>query len=331
MIGFVQEYRAERALAALKAMAAPTATVLRRGHPVTVPAAELVPGDVVLLEAGRIVPADLRLLEAASLRINESALTGESVPVDKITERDRRAGRCRSATAATWPTRAPRSATAAAWASWSPRACARSSAASRCCSRQRMRWRRRCSGASAPSGGGLALVVLAICAIIFVTGLLRGEPALPMLLTALSLAVAAIPEALPAVVSISLALGARRMMAQARADPAPARRRDAGFGHGDLLRQDGHADRQRDAGGAVLLRRRACRATPGTGPAWDLLLEAMTVSHDATTDEAGVPVGDPTEVALLVAARQRGPRPRGGRRAPAAGRRAAVRLRRASA
>src|SRR5512134_1718288 len=91
-IGFVQEYRAERAMAPLKAMAAPTATVLRDGATAVIPAADLVPGDVVLLEAGRIVPADLRLLEAARLRVEEAALTGESVPAEK-TPAPRRRGR----------------------------------------------------------------------------------------------------------------------------------------------------------------------------------------------------------------------------------------------
>ncbi|HEX9869347.1 MAG TPA: HAD-IC family P-type ATPase, partial [Candidatus Tectomicrobia bacterium] len=86
MIGFAQEYRAERAMEALKTMAAPHATVLREGDIATVPASELVPGDIVLLEAGCIVPADLRLLELVRVRIDEAALTGESVPVEKIVE-----------------------------------------------------------------------------------------------------------------------------------------------------------------------------------------------------------------------------------------------------
>jgi P-type Ca2+ transporter type 2C len=86
VIGFVQEYRAECAMEALKAMAAPSATVLRGGNIVAIPAAELVPGDVVFLDAGGIVPADLRLLESARLRVDEAALTGESVPVETNVE-----------------------------------------------------------------------------------------------------------------------------------------------------------------------------------------------------------------------------------------------------
>lgn len=92
-IGFVQEYRAERAIAALRKMAATSARVARGGTVQTVPATELVPGDVVLLEAGNIVPADLRLAEAAQLRINEAALTGESLTVEKITDAIHEIGR----------------------------------------------------------------------------------------------------------------------------------------------------------------------------------------------------------------------------------------------
>lgn len=86
IIGFIQEYRAERAMAALKKMASPTARVRRNGKVENIPASELVPGDVVLLEAGNVVPADLRLLEVTELRIDEAALTGESEPLSKRTD-----------------------------------------------------------------------------------------------------------------------------------------------------------------------------------------------------------------------------------------------------
>ncbi len=302
VIGFFQEYRAERALAALKAMVGPTATVRRNGLLATVSAAELVPGDIVTLEAGRIVPADLRLCEAPSLCINEAALTGESVPVDKVTgaigAADSPIGdRHNMAYKGTAVTNGRGLGVVVATGmrtEFGRIASLLSDTATVATPLQRR---------LEVFGRGLALIVLGICAIIFVTGLLRGEAALPMFLTALSLAVAAIPEALPAVVSIALAIGARKMLAH----KALIRRLPAveTLGSVTVICSDKTGTLTANA---MRVDQYYCdgvrTAEFGAGTAWDLLLDAMTVSHDATTDDAGLPVGDPTEVALLIAARK---------------------------
>ena len=210
LLGFAQEWRAEKAMAALRSMAAPRAQVIRGGLRTDVAAAELVVGDLVWLEAGARVPADVRLVESAALRADEAALTGESVPVDKdalltcpastgLADRRNMAfcgtsvtgGRAIGLVTATG--RATQLGTIARLVEQAGDA--------RTPLQERL----------ARFGRRLALGVLVICAVIFVSGLARGEPATLMFLTAVSLAVAAIPEALPAVVSIALAFGAHRM------------------------------------------------------------------------------------------------------------------------
>ena len=209
IIGAVQEFRAEHAVAALRQMAAPEAQVLRDGQVVTLVASELVPGDVILLEAGNVVPADLRLLEVEEMQADESTLTGESHPVDKqharltkidlpIGDRQNLAfksnlitrGRGKGVVVATGlDTEIGRIAELL-----------RGEASVKTPLQVRL----------TRFGRYLALAILAICFVVFTAGLLQGQPVLLMLLTAVSLAVAAIPEALPAVVTISLALGAHK-------------------------------------------------------------------------------------------------------------------------
>ena len=209
-VGLVQEYRAQRAIAALRRMSAPTARVLRDGALQEIPAREVVPGDIVHIEAGDVVPADMRLITAADLGVDESTLTGESVPVSKTdaivdAHTPVLGDRVNMAFKSTLVTRGRASgvviATGRATEIGRIADLLRTARAARTPLQQRL----------AKFSRRIALVVLAICGIVFATGLIQGKPALLMFMTALSLAVAAVPEALPAVITLSLGLGARRL------------------------------------------------------------------------------------------------------------------------
>ena len=211
IIGTVQEFRAEQAVAALRKMAAPDAHVLRDAHEVTIDAAELVPGDVVMLEAGNIVPADLRLLEEEELQIDESALTGESHAIEKqiasladpeLPIGDRFNLVFKSSMVTRGRGKGVVVASGMATQIGQIAGLLQDEASAKTPLQTRL----------SRFGRYLALAVLAICILVFGAGLLQGQPILLMFLTAVSLAVAAIPEALPAVVTISLALGARKLI-----------------------------------------------------------------------------------------------------------------------
>ena len=204
-VGVAQEIKADRAITALAQMAAPTVRVRRDGAQTSVPVAELVPGDVVLLGEGDIVPADCELLEASSLLVDESALTGESVAVGKVATRDETESATLSSGTVVVKGRAVASVTTTG----------ASSALGRIAALMDSRveptpLQRRLAGL----GRVLAVVAVALCALVLVLGLARGQPLELMVVTAISLAVAAVPESLPAVVTLSLALGARRMAAR---------------------------------------------------------------------------------------------------------------------
>ena len=170
------------------------------------------PGDLVHLEAGSVVPADLRLIEAANLRIQEATLTGESEPVDKQVGRDRPRPTWRSATAPTWPTPARRSRTGAGVGvvvrpAWAP-----SSAASPPCCRTSNPIAPRCRTGSTGSASSSPWSASLVAVIVVVMGAIAGESFSDLVLTAITVAVAVIPEGLPAVVTFTLAIGAQRML-----------------------------------------------------------------------------------------------------------------------
>jgi Ca2+-transporting ATPase len=305
-IGFAQEFRAERAVAALQQMAASSAAVLRDGERRSIPAADLVPGDVVLLEAGNIVPADLRLFEAAQLKLGEAALTGESVPVGKQIEPlaepelplgDRTNMAFRGTIAAYGRGRGIVIATGMDTELGKIAATLAAAGEGKTPLQKRLAY----------LGRRLAAAVVVICALIFGAGLLRGEPPLLMLLTALSVAVAAVPEALPAVVTILLALGARRMAqhnALVRRLPAVET-----LGAVTYICADKTGTLTRNEMRTEALFADGRFATPveaGQGDPWTTLFTAMAQCNDAGRGADGQWAGDPTEVALARSAADAG-------------------------
>ena len=299
-IGFAQEFRAERAMAALRLMAAPTARARRDGAVAALPADRLVPGDIVLLEAGNVVPADLRLIEAAQLRLAEAALTGESQPVDKQTGALAEArlplgDRANMAWKGTLVAsgRGAGVVVATGLATELGRIARLLAAAEEVKTPLQKRLAR--------FGARIAWAVLALCAVMFAAGLARGEPPVLMFLTAVSLAVAAIPEALPAVAAIALALGAAKMVRQnalIRRLPAVETLGSITFICSD---KTGTLTQNRMRAEAFWTEGEDTRTEP-----WPSLLRALALANDAAPAADGGIVGDPTEVALLEAAIARG-------------------------
>ncbi|MDQ3258607.1 MAG: cation-translocating P-type ATPase [Acidobacteriota bacterium] len=213
LLGFFQEYRAEKAMAALKKLAVPTVRVRRGGQVVEVSARQLVPGDVVLLEAGNMIPADLRLVESVNLRVQEAALTGESEAVEKETmafDRDDltigdRQNMVYTGTVVTYGRGA-----GVVVGTGMRTELGKIAGLLGHVEREYTPLQKRLD----KLGKTLGVGALGVAALVFGLGVIRGEPLYLMLMTAVSIAVAAVPEGLPAVVTITLALGAQRMLAR---------------------------------------------------------------------------------------------------------------------
>ena len=291
----------------------------RREDPNRSPRTGLVPGDLVILEAGKVVPADIRLTEAVQLRTEEAALTGESLPVEKETDGAYRKRTCPSGTGKTWSTKGPWSPTGGVeglvTATGMQTELGRIAALLQAQEEGQTPLQKRLTS----FGQKLAFAVLAICAIVFVAGLLRGEPPLLMLLTAISLAVAAIPEALPAVITISLALGAKKLVKQQaliRKLPAVETLGSVTYICSDKtgtltlnrmtveeVYADGRLFRSEElptAGPESAEVPLSGRKPPG------MLLTVLALSNDARLDASGAVLGDPTETALFNLAREKG-------------------------
>jgi Ca2+-transporting ATPase len=291
-VGFFQEYRAERALLALRAMSAPRARVLRDGHSLVIPAAEVVPGDALLLEAGDVVAADGVLRETHALKTVEALLTGESAPVEKET----------TPTSPDTPLAERHDRVFLGTAVAAGRGVAEVEATGM---RTEMG-----NIAGLLAGGGepptplqrqleavgrtLLILCLAIVGVVSLLGLLRGMAWVELLLSSVALAVAAVPEGLPAVVTIALALGVQRMAAR----------------HAIVRRL---ASVETLGSATVICTDKTGTLTTGRMEVRDVwaadrrsLLRAAAACSDAELGDGGTgDVGDPTEIALLRAAAAR--------------------------
>ncbi len=307
-LGFWQEFRAEATLAALKQMLPQNARVRRNGDVVQVLAVQLVPGDVVLLEAGDRVPADGRVLVAHAAEVAESVLTGESQPIAKTTE------------ALTEPDVQLAERTNCAWMNT-------------VVTRGRLEMLVTATGMATEMGkvsGMLAvpqesqtplqeqldglgkrltLISLSVIAVLFVVGLLREQPFVQILMTAIALAVAAIPEGLPAVVTVTLAIGMHRM-AQKRAIIKKLAAVET-LGCVTVICSDktGTLTQNKMTARAMWANGQRVDVTHGVPEALNANLLAARLCNDATL-EAGQLLGDPTEVALLTLAKSVANRPR---------------------
>ncbi|MBP9707161.1 MAG: cation-translocating P-type ATPase [Oligoflexales bacterium] len=212
LIGFFQEYRAETAILALQEMTAPRARVIRDGRQVVVLAHEVVPGDLLILEAGDIVAADADILQASSLQVNEALLTGESMPAQKLARTKTQNTVLAERTGELFMGTSVATGTAQALVTATGMKTELGSIAHLIASAQ--------SGTTplqlqlVKLGKILLMICLAVVGVVVIIGLLQGRAWLELLVFSISLAVAAVPEGMPAIVTVALALGVQRLAAR---------------------------------------------------------------------------------------------------------------------
>lgn len=308
-VGFIQEFQAEKAMALLKKMALVNTNVIRDNAVASISSTAIVPGDIIVLEAGNVVPADLRLFEAIQFKLDESSLTGESMVTEKraitlfdpnLSLGDRtnmaykgtyvKSGRGKGIVVATAMDtvlgniarmlQEPDSDTPL---------------------QKRL----------AVFGRNLAYIIIAICIIVFLVGYLRGVDIVLMLLTALSLAVAAIPEALPAVITIALAIGAKKLIkknALIRKLPAVETLGSVTYicadKTGTLTLNKMQVEKVAGEKKSIIEKNAVSEAT--IGKYYDLLLQAMILNNEVQKNNDHQFTGDPTEIALYEFALSKG-------------------------
>lgn len=305
IIGFLQEYRADKAIEALKQIATPHTNVIRDGKTNTIPANEIVPGDIVLLEAGQIVPADIRLIESANLRIDESILTGESIAVEKniktlneidIPIGDRKNMAYQGTTIIYGRGMGIVVATGMNTEIGKIAELLQEDADVKTPLQKRL----------TVFGKKLAVVILLISSIVFIAGLIRGEEIVFMLLTAISLAVAAIPEALPAVITITLAIGANKMVRQnalIRKLPAVETLGSVTYICSD---KTGTLTLNKMTVEEVFCNNKIYKVIEIKPDEFQKFLTIMALCNDAKKNSNGVLIGDPTETAIYELAEKKG-------------------------
>ena len=306
LLGFVQEYRADKAMQALKKMADTHTNVLRDGNSISIAASTLVPGDIVLLEAGNAVPADIRIIESKNLKVDEASLTGESTAVDKIADPLKAvdlpiSDKKNLAFKGTFVTYGRGSGVVINTGMGTELGrIAKMLQEDEMLTplQQRM----------ASFGKKLSILVLILCILFFVTGWIRGEDIAKMVLTSISLAVAAIPEALPAVITISLALAAKRMIkfkSLIRKLPAVETLGSVTYictdKTGTLTKNKMNVERI--FAGEKFYDKNVVAAVKDQ-PEVMLLLHAFALNNDAIEDAEKNVKGDSTEVALMEVARE---------------------------